>query len=170
MEVDNLMWRLYFKVPSLSSVQLLSCVRLFVTPWTIAYQTPLSMEFSRQEYWSGLPFSSLGIFPTQGSNPDLLHCRWMLYYLRHLETWYTQKFKRATLMLSVLCCCCSVAQLCLTLRDRMGCSTPGFPVLHHLLKLAQTHVHWVRNAIQPSHLLSSRSPPAFNLSQHQGLF
>ena len=52
----------------------------------------------------------------------------------------------------------------------MDCSTPGFPVLHHLPELAQTHVHRVRNAIQLSHLLSSPSPPTFNLSQHQGLF
>ena len=46
----------------------------------------------------------------------------------------------------------------------------GFTVLHHLPELAQTHVHWVGDAIQPSHLLSSPFPPAFNLSQHQGLF
>ena len=63
--------------------------------------------------------------------------------------------------------CCSVAQSCLTLRDPMDCSTPGFPVLHHLLEFAQTHVHWVDDAIQPSHPLL---PPALNLSQHQGLF
>ena len=52
----------------------------------------------------------------------------------------------------------------------MDCSTPGFPVLLHLLELAQTHVHRVGDAIQPSHPLSSPSPPALNLSQHQGLF
>ena len=51
----------------------------------------------------------------------------------------------------------------------MDCSTPGLPVHHQLLELAQTHVHWVGDAIQPSHPLSSPSPPAFNLSQHQGL-
>ena len=50
----------------------------------------------------------------------------------------------------------------------MDCSTPGFPVHHHHLELAQTHVHWVGDAIQPSHPLSSPSPLAFNLSQHQG--
>ena len=64
----------------------------------------------------------------------------------------------------------SVTQLCLTLCDPMDCSTPGFPVHHQLLELAQTHVHWVGDAIQPSHPLSSPSPPGFNLSQHQGLF
>ena len=52
----------------------------------------------------------------------------------------------------------------------MDCSTPGFPVHHQLLELAQTHVHQVGDAIQPSHPLSSPSPPAFNLSHHQGLF
>jgi len=63
---------------------------------------------------------------------------------------------------------CSVARSCPTLCDPMDCSTPGFPVLHHLLEPAQTHVHWVSNAIQPSHPLSSPSP-ACNLFQHQGL-
>ena len=51
----------------------------------------------------------------------------------------------------------------------MDCSTLSFPVLHRLLEFAQIHVHWVRDAILPSHLLSSPSPPDFNLSQHQGL-
>ena len=67
------------------------------------------------------------------------------------------------------CCCCSVSQLCLTLCDPIDCSTPGFPVLHHLSELVQTHIHWVGDAIQPSHSLSSPSPPTFNPSQHQGL-
>ena len=52
----------------------------------------------------------------------------------------------------------------------MDCSTPGLPVLHHLPELTQIHVHWVDDAIPPSHPLLSTSPPAFNLSQHQGLF
>ena len=64
----------------------------------------------------------------------------------------------------------SVAQSCLTLCDPMGCSTPDFPVHHQLPKLTQTHVHWVSDAIQPCHPLSSPSPPTLNLSQHQGLF
>ena len=59
---------------------------------------------------------------------------------------------------------------CLTLCDPMDCSTPGLPVHHQLLEFTQTHVHWVGDAIQPSHPLSSPSPSAFNLSQHQGLF
>ena len=63
----------------------------------------------------------------------------------------------------------SVAQLCPTLCD-LDCSPPGFPVQHQLPELAQTHVHQVSDAIQPSHPLLSPSPPASNLSQHQGLF
>ena len=64
---------------------------------------------------------------------------------------------------------CSVAQLCPTLCDPMDCSMPGFPVLHHLPKLAHTHVHWVSDVIQSSSPLSSPSR-TFNLSQQQGLF
>ena len=64
----------------------------------------------------------------------------------------------------------SITQLCLTLCDPMDYSTPGFPVHHQLLELAQIHVHRASDALQPSHPLSSPSPPAFNLSQHQGLF
>ena len=63
----------------------------------------------------------------------------------------------------------SVAQLCPTLCDPMDCSMPGLPIHHQLLEFTQTHVHWVSNAIQPSHPLSSPSPPTFNPSQHQGL-
>ena len=58
--------------------QSLSCIWLFVTPWPIQ-----SMEFSRSEYWSGWPFLSPGIFPTQESNPGLSHCRWILYQLSY---------------------------------------------------------------------------------------
>ena len=60
----------------------------------------------------------------------------------------------------------SVLSLC----DPMDCSMPGFPVFHQLPDLAQTHVHWVGDTIQPSHPLLSTSPPAFSLSQYQGLF
>ena len=64
----------------------------------------------------------------------------------------------------------SVAQSCLTLCDPMNHSTPGLPVHHQLPEFTQTHIHRVSDAIQPSHPLSSPSPPAINLSQHQGLF
>ena len=64
----------------------------------------------------------------------------------------------------------SVAQSYPTFCDPMDCSMPGLPVHCHLLEFTQTHVHWVGDAIQPSQPLSSPSPPAFNLSQHQSLF
>ena len=64
----------------------------------------------------------------------------------------------------------SVAQLCPTLCYPMDCSTLGFPVHHQLWELTKTQVHLADDAIQPSHHLLSPSPPAFSLSQHQGLF
>ena len=64
----------------------------------------------------------------------------------------------------------SVTQSCPTLCDPMNRSTPGLPIHHKLPEFTQTHVHWVSDAIQPCHPLSSPSPPALNLSQHQGLF
>ena len=64
----------------------------------------------------------------------------------------------------------SVTHSCLTLWDCMNCSMPGLPVYHHLPEFTQTHVHGVSDAIQPSHPLSSPSPPALNPSQHQSLF
>ena len=65
--------------------------------------------------------------------------------------------------------CGSVPKSCSILCDPMNCSMPGFLVLHYLPEFAQTHVHRISDATQPSHPLSSPSPPAFNLSQHQGL-
>ena len=107
-----------------------SCVCLLATPRTVACQAPLSMGFSRQEYWSRLPFLfQLGI-----------------YQIR------------------------SVAESCLTLCDPRNRGTPGLPVHHQLPEFTQTHVHRVSDAIQPSHPLSSTSPPASNPSQHQSLF
>jgi len=64
----------------------------------------------------------------------------------------------------------SVAQSCPTLCDPVNCSTPGLPVHHQLLEFTQTYIHQVGDAIQPSHPLSSPSPPAPNSSQHQSLF
>ena len=69
--------------------------------------------------------------------------------------------------LHICCCCCSVmSSFC----NPMDCSTPGFPIQHHLTEFGQTHVYWVSDAIQTSHPLSSSSPLSLNLSQHQGLF
>ena len=72
-------------------------------------------------------------------------------------------------MCSFCCCCFSVTRSCPTLCNPMDCSRPGFPVLHYLPELAQAHVHWVSDAIQPSHPLPPPSLFAFNLSQHLGL-
>ena len=68
------------------------------------------------------------------------------------------------------CCCFSVTKSCSTLCNPMNCSTPGFAVSHHPSEFAQTHVHWVSNAIQPFHPLLPASPLAFNLCQQRGLF
>ena len=64
----------------------------------------------------------------------------------------------------------SVAQSCSTLCNSINCSMPGFPIHHQLPEFTQIHVHWVSDAIQSSNPLSSPSPPALNISQHQGLF
>ena len=82
----------------------------------------------------------------------------------HLRGFFFQRLE-----IACCCCCCSLAQSNLTLCDPMDCSMSGLPVLHHLLELAQTQVHWVGDAIYTSHSLSSPSPPAFNPSQRQGL-
>ena len=76
----------------------------------------------------------------------------------------------STATLTICCSGGSVAKSCVTLGNPMNCSTPGFPVLHPPAGLAQTHVHRVCDAIQPSHPLLSPFPPAFNFPQHQGLF
>ena len=96
-----------------------------------------------------------GIFPTQGSNPGLSHCRQILYHLSHqgsppqllgspylpqLEKALVQQGRPSTAKNKYINCC-SVAHSCPTLCDLMDCSTPGFPVLHHLPVFAQTHIH-----------------------------
>ena len=102
-----------------------------------------------------------GIFPTQGLKLyvlQLLHCRQILYH------WATSEAPKSDFQFS------SVTQSCLILCDPMNRSIPGLPVHHQLPEFTQTHVHRVGDAIQPSHPLLSPSPPAFNLSQHQGLY
>ena len=114
--------------------------------------------FSRQEHWSGLPCPSPRDFP----NPGIKH-RSPALQVNPLPSeklgmlLYSHQFS-------------SVAQLCLTLCNPMNSSMPGLPVHHRLPEFTQTHVDPVGDAIQPSHPLSSPSPPAFNFSQHQGLF
>ena len=84
----------------------------------------------------------------------------------YLRFWY---FLRQSWFQLVLIQFSSVAQLCPALCNPKDCCMPGLPVYHQILELTQTHVHWVDDAIQPSHALSSPSPHTLNLSQHQGL-
>ena len=89
------------------------------------------------------------------------HNYFVMYILIHFDQWA---------LFSHFYCCFSLTKSCPTSCEPMDCSTPGFRVLHYFLDLAQTHVHWVDDAIQPCHALSSPSPPALNLSQNKGLF
>ena len=113
-------------------------------------------------------------------------CSWVSAPLQHMLLWFILQCSSPQVVVSLLMLSLlwvqrvdimgttvqfrSVAQLCLTLCNPMDCSTPGLPVHHQLTESTQTHVHWVGDAIQPSHPLSSPSPPAFNRSQQQGLF
>jgi len=83
-----------------------------------------------------------------------------LHVIRKLQIKTTVRYHCTPMQFS------SVTQSCPTLHDPMDCSTPGFPVLYHLPELAQTRVHRISDAIQPSHPLSSPFPPAFNLSHY----
>ena len=107
----------------------------------------------------GCQFLLQELFLTYGLNPGLPHCSLIIYQLNHQGSPHI-----ASVLFS------SFAQLCPTFCDPMNCSTPGLPVHHQLPQFTQTHVHRVSDAIQPSHPLSSPSPPAPNPSQHQSLF
>ena len=100
-----------------------------------------------------------------------------VYYLYWKTIWSTFSKDICLLIFFTVTCLVSshnqfssFALSCPTLCKSMDCSIPGFPVHHQPLELAQTHVHWVSNSIQPSHILLSLFPPAFSLSHHQGLF
>ena len=109
----------------------------FVISWTITCQVPLSVGFLRQDYWSGLPFSSPGNLPDPG-----IQTRVCCIDRRALYSWAIIRWD--------LYLCWSVTQSCLTLCDPMDHSTPGFPVHHHPPEFSQTHVHWV---IPSNHLV-----------------
>ena len=93
----------------------------------------------------------------RGTRDQITNIRWIIEKAREFQ-------KNTSVQLS------SVAQSCPTLCDPMNRSMPGLPVHHQLPEFTQIHVHWAGDAIQPSHPLPSPSPPALNLSQHQGLF
>ena len=133
------------------------------TPWTVGHQGPLSMGFSRQGYWSKLPFPSPGDLPNPGTelvSPASAD----KFFTAEPPGMPTRGYPGFKAIGQSSFCCCSVAQSCLTLCDPMNCSTPGFPSPSPWV--AQTHVHRISDAIQPSCSLSSPSPPAFYLSQH----
>ena len=196
-----------FLCQTVHSVQSLSCVQLFATPWTAASQASLSITNSQ---------SSLRLMSIESVMPSshLILCRPLLLLppitryagmrfifallsygqrnsVRLFITINLQKSKmqqqfssqslktlgnqRVPVSWDLKVCISGssfqfsrsvVSDLC----DPMNHSTPGLPVHHQLLEFTQTHVHWVGDAIQPSHPLLSPSHPALNLSQHQGLF
>ena len=138
---------------SRASLCMLNCfshVQLLATLWNIAHQASLSIGFSRQEYCSGLPIHSPGDLPD--TRIELRSPALQADFLP-----FEPAFS-------------SITQSCLNFCNYMDCSVPGFPVHHQFPGFIQTHVHWVGDAIQPSHPLSSLSPPTINLSQHKSLF
>ena len=145
--------------------QLLSHVWLFAIPWTVWSPPGSSAHGILQAKileWVAI-FLLQGIFQSQGSNSSLLS-------LLHWQADSLPLVPPGKPQLSLSVQFSSVAQSCPTLCDPINCSTPGLPVHHQLPEFTQTHVHRVCDAIQPSHPLSSPSPPAPNPSQHQGLF
>ena len=124
-------------------------------------------EILWQEYWGGLPFPIPGDLPDPGIKPVSLISPALAggFFTTTLPGKSLHLYKR---IVSVQFS--SVTQSCPTLCDPMNRSTPGLPVHHQLPEFTQTHVHRVSDAIQPSHPLSSPSPPAPNPSQHHSLF
>ena len=135
--------------------------------------------------------SGLEVWPLPSLWFFLLNPRWIDSHWFHIKSFLIQQLhthgsfltwtigkvfptalpgSRISLFFSVFCCFCSVTQSCATLCDPHELKHTRFPVLHHLPGLDQTHVHWLGDVIQLSHPLLSPSSPAFNLSQHQGLF
>ena len=170
-----------------------------VTPWTVVRQASLSFivsEFAQTHVHptissSVIPFSFyLQSFPASGSFPtsQLFVIRWPKYWSFSISPrseysglislridWFDLLVVQGTLEMSLLqhhssVQFSSVAQSYPTPCDPMNRSTPGLPIHHQLQEFTQSHVYRVGDAIQPSHPLSSPSPPALNLSQHQGLF
>ena len=138
----------------------LSPVWLIAAPWTVACQAPLSVEFSRQVYWSELPFPIRGDLPDSGIKAmSLVSPALAARFFTTSATWEAP-----------VCCIFVVQSLSLVWLFVTLWTAACQASLSFTLKLAQTHVHQVGDGIQPSHPLSSPSPPAFSLSQHQGLF
>ena len=121
-----------------------SHVWLSSTPWTVTHQTPLHMGFSKQEYWSGLPFPPPRDLPNPGIKPTPLMSPALAGgFFTTSATWEALNARISQFS--------SVAQSCPTLCDPMDRSMTGLPVHRQLPEFTQTHVHWVSDAIQPSH-------------------
>ena len=157
--MGNLTWASLFPKSSLITSVLVLVTQSGPTLWTVVGQAPLPMGFSRQGCWSGLPCPSPGALPDPEIEPgspmlqaDSLPSEPLGKPSQHkfrLDS--SGQFSRSVLPI---------------FWNPMDCSTPGFPVHQKLPEVTQTHVHQDGDAIQPSHPLSSPSPPAFNLSQH----
>ena len=129
-------------------------IRTRQSDWTELLHTCHSFFLSDRKSTACYSFGRIWILRKFSSKPaSTLFSLWHMFLLR-----------------SKNCCCCSVANLCPTLCNPMDCSMTGFPVPHHLQEFAQVHVHCIGDAVQPYHPLTSSSPSAFNLSQHQRLF
>ena len=141
-----------------------------LTPWKESYDQP-RYHFKKQKemfFWNSLAFSMIQWMLAFWSLVPLpfLKPAWTSGSSLFMYCWSPSDITSLFLSYQIR----SVAQSCLTVCDRMNCSTPGLPVHHHLPEFTQTHVHRVSDAIQPSHPLSSPSPLAPNPSQHQSLF
>ena len=164
--------------------QSLSCVWLFVTSWTAAHQASMSMEFSRKEYWSGLPLPSPRDLLDLGTeHVSCISCigKWILY---HWATWEAPYYgvllkqmaryltPRLWLHFSVssivyISSVSSVAKLCPTLCYPMDCSTLSFPVHHQLPELVQIHVHRIDDAIQKDFIFLGSKITAYGDWSHE---
>ena len=147
-KAENLAW-IWLNIWIYPSLKMWSFVSIFCPPFSFF---PEVFIYSR--YYSLVNYTyGKHVLPVSG----------LYFYFLFRTFWW---MKVLTFTLANLPECVLIPQWCPTLCDPMDCSTPRFSALHHLLELAQTHVHWVSDAIQPSHPLSSPSPPTFNLSQH----
>ena len=132
----------------------------------------LSHHYILRTYkWKFPPFDHLHPVPSSphpfSGNHQSVLC---IFLHTHTHTHTQASFKGYVILVRECFQFSSVAQSCPTLCDPMDCSMPSLHVHHQLPEFTQTHVHWVGDAIQPSHPLSSPSPPAPNPSQHQSLF
>ena len=128
------------------------------------------IEFREWLYYRNILSSHLGFKSLRWDCPVISSFILWIPFIQRIRLWTPLVQRIVLFFLRKAIQFSSVAQSCPALCDPMNCSMPGLPVHHQLPELAQTHVYQVRDAIQPSHPLSSPSPPALNLSQHQVLF